>query len=60
MPARVPEKIQELDAYVRSIRSRMSSRPDKGNAVQSYRAELFEEMRDDYQLSLQKAKERQG
>lgn len=60
MPVRVEEKIAELDAYVKSIRSRMSSRPDKGNAVQSYRADLFEEMRDDYAKSLQQHKERQA
>lgn len=55
MPARVPEKIAFLDGELSGLKSRIGG---QGNSVQWEKLRNLQEIRDDYQQSLERAKQR--
>lgn len=54
MPLRVPEKVQFLNGEIVSLRSRIGA---TGNAVQMEKMRFLTDIRDDYQASLDRAKQ---
>lgn len=54
MPLRVPEKVQFLNSEIVSLRSRIGA---TGNAVQMEKMRFLTDIRDDYQASLDRAKQ---
>jgi len=56
MPARVPEKVQFLNAEIAGLRSRING---EGNSVQRNKLFMLQDIRDDYQQSLERAQQRE-
>lgn len=57
MPARVPEKIDFLNDELTGLRSRMAGEP---NATQRHKLEMWTDIRDDYQKSVEAARKREA
>lgn len=55
MPARVPEKIDFLNAEITGLQARIGI---NGNAVQRHKMEMLTDIRDDYRKSMEAARER--
>ncbi len=56
MPSRVQEKVDWLAIEIQSLRARMQG---KFNSVQSHKLEILEAIKSDYELSLERARERE-
>lgn len=56
MPSRVPEKVQFLQDEITSLNARMQG---KFNAVQAKKMEFLSAIKEDYQLSLDRAREKE-
>lgn len=56
MPRQMNEKIKFLDAELTGLRARMSAH---ANAAQSHKLEMLEEIRNDYQQSIDRAAARE-
>ena len=55
MPSLMPEKIAFLEAEITGLRSRMNG---NGNAVQNHKLGMLSGIKDDYQQSIDRAKQR--
>lgn len=55
MPARVPEKIEFLNAEITGLQARIGV---NGNSVQRHKMEMLTDIRDDYTASIERAKQR--
>lgn len=56
MPANVPQKVEWLAIEIQSLRARMQG---KFNEVQRHKLEILESIKSDYELSLERARERE-